>query len=40
MNPSGKLDVLLRPDISTDQLTAALRARLSQKQTAQQGDAY
>jgi protein SCO1/2 len=35
MNPSGKLEALLRPDISADQLAAALRAHLaSQKQTA------
>jgi cytochrome oxidase Cu insertion factor (SCO1/SenC/PrrC family) len=35
MNPSGKLDELLRPDTDADQLAAALRARLaSQKQTA------
>ena len=29
MNSSGKLDALFRPDISADQLAAALRARLS-----------
>jgi hypothetical protein len=38
MNPSGKLDALLRPDTDVDQLAAALRARLaSQKQTARPG---
>lgn len=38
MNPSGKLDLFLRPDINVDQLTAALRARLAlQKQTVEQG---
>lgn len=37
MNPRGKLDALLRPDINADQLAAALRARLaSQKQMARQ----
>ena len=38
MNPSSKLDALIRPDISADQLAAALRARLSsQTQTARPG---
>lgn len=38
MNPSGRLDALLRPDISADQLAAALRAQLAaQKQTARPG---
>ena len=38
MNPSGALDVLVRPTISADQLAAALRVRLSsQKQTARAG---
>ena len=37
MNPRGKLDALLRPDINADQLAAALRARLtSQKQMARE----
>jgi protein SCO1/2 len=38
MNPSGKLDALLRPDTDVDQLAAALRARVaSQEQTARPG---
>jgi cytochrome oxidase Cu insertion factor (SCO1/SenC/PrrC family) len=38
MNPIGALDVLVRPNISADQLAAALRARMSsQKQTARAG---
>jgi protein SCO1/2 len=38
MNSSGKLDTLFRPDITADQLAAALRARLaSQKQTTGRG---
>jgi len=38
MDPSGKLDALLRPDISADRLAATLRARLSsEKQTGRQG---
>jgi protein SCO1/2 len=38
LNPSGKLDALLRPDSNADELAAALRARLSsQTQTARPG---
>ena len=38
MNPSGALDVLVRPTISADQLAAALRVRLSsQKQAVRAG---